>query len=192
MAGLNFNKFFPTFVAMIASAVLATVFVADSYELKKSMDCIQGISLLSKRLRWISILASVVGAILLLALQYISLVINYFWGVYVQITIFFFVMARRHDMKIENLSPFIQNGNKLKILSPSNILALYYRIKLHALATWFLFGNIFLAVAIYIGKKFEVQWEWYDFPGLYLFFVLLGTIFWGILASSGHFISRKY
>lgn len=190
IAGMN-HRILPIFLVMIASAVLSAVFVRDSFVIKRSMDSLQGASLLSKRLRWLSILFSFASAILLLGLQCVSLVINFFWGIYVQLAVFFFIMARKHDMSAENISSFLKDGDKLRMFNPFQIIASFYKIKFYGMTVCFVIGAAFVDCIILYGERLDVQWRWYDLPGLYLFFVFLGVILWGILASLGYVCLRK-
>ncbi len=182
---------FPLCIVLIATMILLAKLISDSFAIKEETNNFEGISSSIKKLRWISILFSIVGSVLLVYLQYISVTTNFLWGVYVQITIFFFIMERKHYLEVHNVPLVFKNGKKSGTFSPSKFIASFYQMKFYGLAIWFLIGNIFLGVAVHIGKKFDVQWEWYDLPSLYIFFVMIGILYWGLLASSGYFLSKK-
>lgn len=110
-------------------------------------------------------------------LQYISLKENFYWGLYVQSTIFMLILGRRYSMTEKNIHAIILDYDKLGKYSPIALLKSMFRIKHLMIASLPVAGNFFLAIAIYIGKIQNVEYEWYDLPVLYLFFIFLALIF---------------
>ena len=178
----------PIGIVMITTIFLLIRFIQDSMDIKEEIDELLGGSVFAKNMRSISVLFSIAGALVLGYVQYLSLDLYFLWGIYVQITIYLFAIARRNAMGASNLE--LLYINKYGHFELSKSFASLYLTKYFTLSVWFVGGNLFLTAAVQIGRKLDVQWEWYDLPGLYLFFVSIGLIFWGIFTTIGYIAFR--
>ena len=179
----------PFGLVMIITIFLLIRFIQDGFDIKEEIDELVGGSVFAKNMRSTSVLFSIAGALVLGYVQYLSLDLYFLWGIYVQITIYLFARARRNAMSARNLE--LLYTNKSGHFELSKIIASLFMTKTYSLAVWFVGGNVFLAVAVHYGKKLDVQWEWYDLPGLYLFFITAGLIIWATLTTIGYLFYKK-
>jgi len=136
-------------------------------------------------------LIQVMAAILLMLTQYSVLLINCYWGLFVQLTIYIYVISRVISSKEENLRRMLGDIRKAGIDNPIVIFVGCYRIKLYCLGVILIGSDFFIAFVSFFSRVFGVVHEKYDFILLYLFVSFLGIILLSLMLIPGFYYAKR-
>jgi hypothetical protein len=182
----------PKTLIILITFFIILQFVADSRTISLTMKKLR------KEYRWAksfivppSNFSQVAGIILMMFTQYATLTINCYWGLFVQLTIYFYVIARMQVSKEENLRLMLSDIKKAGHDNPLAIFVGCYRLKLYNLSVALLGSSFFIAVVNEYFSIFNIEYEKYDFILLYLFILTCLLFIFALMLIPGFYYSRK-
>ena len=185
-------KGIPKDLIILVSFLITLKYFADSNLIHTTMQ------MLKKEYPWAkgflvppSRLIQVIAAILLMLTQYSVVLINWYWGLFVQLTIYVYAISRVISSKEENLRQMLGDIKKAGIDNPIVIFVGCYRLKLYCLAVLLIGSDFFIAFVSFHSRVFGVVHERYDFILLYLFVSFLGSILFSLMLIPGFYYAKK-
>lgn len=183
-------KYIPLFLIMAVSTIIVLTYLADGNRIEDTIIALREEYSWAK-LKVFPKILQILVSVFFIILQWKSLEINSYWGIYVQLTIYFLVLARRHDNRIENHLLILEDMKKARKYSPTRFLIGCYRMRLYGFAINLIGADVFIYLAFHIGKAYNVEWRIFDLPCLYLFFILASNLLSLPLMLPGYYYSRK-